>query len=253
VDATALYRWNGLKGETPSGADISTGVGDFRDWQAGLGFAMPLGQRTNRAALRQVEMLLARDRINLQQQMLETTHEIAQSLRNLDQFYAQYDAFRLVREAARINLDRQFQLFRVGGLPTEQITYLNVLLAVTDWGNAVSGEAQAICQYNAELAALARSVGTILEEHGVSFLEEQYASIGPKLIGPCHCYPEATPPSESAPRYSDSGRSAEDVFELVTPVPKAGAAGVPSRAYETLPAPQPPVRPAEPVRRPGKS
>ncbi|HEY6565642.1 MAG TPA: TolC family protein, partial [Pirellulaceae bacterium] len=219
LDANTLYRWNGLQGETPSGTRITTQAGEFADWQVGLNFSAPIGYRTSRASLRQNELLLARDRALLQQQVHASTHEIAQSLRNLEQFYAQYEAFRVVREAASVNLDRQFRLFQIGGIPTERINFLNVLLAVTDWGNAVSNEALSLTQYNSELARLSRATGTILEDQGVQFVEEQYASIGPHLLGAFPCYPEITPPTPGSPQFPDGTKPAEESFNLQRPVP----------------------------------
>src|SRR5205823_6206706 len=45
LDATMLYRWNGLEGRTPSGANLSTGSGEFTDWSLGVNFSVPLGLR----------------------------------------------------------------------------------------------------------------------------------------------------------------------------------------------------------------
>ena len=100
-------------------------------------------------------MNLARDQALLQQRILETQHELASSLRNLESLYAQYEANRKVREASEINLDRQFRLFRIGGLPGERITAVEVLVAVTDWGNSVSAEALSLTLYNSQTATLA--------------------------------------------------------------------------------------------------
>ena len=179
LDATALYRWNGLQGTTPIGTTISTQGGQFTDWQLGVNFSVPLGLRSERAALRRIELILARDNANIRQRMHAISHDLAQSVRNLDQFYAQYEAFRKVREASRTNLNRIFAVFDVGGLPTERIIFLDVLQAITDWGNAVSSEAASLTQYNSELANLERQLGTILDNHAIRFYEERYGSIGP--------------------------------------------------------------------------
>ena len=222
LDASALYRLNGLAGQTPTGDIISVPFGDFSDWQIGVNMSVPLGLRADRAGLREIELILARDKVNLEQQVLTATHEVALSLRNLDQFYRQYEAFRTVRAAAQLNLQRRFDVFQVGGLRNEQVIYLNVLQAVTDWGNAVSSEALAVTQFNSELAQLAVATGTILADHGIMFSEESYESVGPKLLGACVRYPEATPPSPSTPRYKDGTEPAEDAFDLESKVPKPG-------------------------------
>ena len=195
VNVGATYQWNGLYGKTPSGPDIAAPGGKFADWQAGVNFSVPLGLRKERAAIRQSELLIAQDRANIQQSLHGTTHILAGSFRNLDQYYDQYDAYRRMREAARINLERQLADYMVGR-PT---LYLNVLLAITDWGNAVNSEYQALMQYNTALAQLEQQTGTILETHGVRFVEERYRSLGPFLLAHQKaCYPRYIQPGPNA-------------------------------------------------------
>jgi hypothetical protein len=83
VDASALYRWNGLAGRTPSQTYIYADPGDFTEWQFGVNFSVPLGLRQSRAELRQQELIILRDRANLQQGFHNATHVLAQSYRNL--------------------------------------------------------------------------------------------------------------------------------------------------------------------------
>ena len=105
------------------------------------------------------------------------THSPA-NMRNLAQFFEQYKAYQETRKRPPRNLEQQLAEFRFG-----RAIFLNVSQAITDWGNAVSSEAQALAQYNIELANLERQTGTILETHGVQFVEERYKSIGP--LGRC--------------------------------------------------------------------
>jgi outer membrane protein TolC len=213
VDATLLYRWNGLEGETPGGARLSTGPGQFTDWTLGVNFSVPLGLRQSRAGLRRSELLLARDQANLEQGLHSVLHILAANVRNLAQFYEQYRAFQDTRAAARINLEQQIAEFKAG-----RAIFLNVLLAITDWGNAVSSEAQTLAQYNIELANLERQTGTILETHGIRFVEERYRSIGPlgRHAAP-RCYPSAVVPGPNVDRYPATGEPAEKALELEMP------------------------------------
>jgi outer membrane protein TolC len=191
LDAEGLYRWNGLEGHTPSGNRISSN-GEFADWAVGVNFSVPLGLRRERALVRQRELLIMRDRANLDQGLHAASHRLAASIRSLDQNYAQYQAFRRVREAALTNLEQQIEEFR-GGRP---VLLLNVLQAITDWGNAVSNENQSLALYNTELSNLELETGTILESRGVRFFEERYGSIGPmgRMFRPV-CYPRDMRPS----------------------------------------------------------
>ncbi len=214
LDGVALYRWNGLEGTLPGGAVVGTQPGQFTDWNLGVNFSVPLGLRRDRALLRQQELLIERDRANLQQGLHQALHNLAQNLRNLEQFYAQYERFKEVREAAKVNLDAQIESYAAG-----LTQFIIVLQAVNDWGNAVSSEAQSLVQYNAELARLELATGTILEAHGIAFFEERYGSLGPlgRLADP-QCYPLATRPTPSVIRYETREQPSEEAFNLIDPV-----------------------------------
>jgi hypothetical protein len=208
---------------------------------------VPLGLRQGRAALRQQELILARDWANLDQGLHGAIHDLATSIRNLAEFYAQYEANVEARAAARSNLEQQAAAFRAG-----RTIFLNVLQAITDWGNAVSAEAQALAQYNVELANLERETGTILETHGIVFHEERFAA-----VGPCGClakprwYPAALPPGPNADVYPTSSEPAENFFDLKAPIkreepPPAPAPRSPDRVE---PPPETPIwRTSEPGR-----
>lgn len=213
LDANMLYRWNGLEGEIPSGADLRSDPGAFTDWQLGVNFSVPIGLRGPRAALRQQELILARDRADLDLAMLQVVHEIAAVLRQLDQDYRQYKAFGDARRAADDNLRQQFTGFRTG-----RLEFINVLEAITNWGNAVRSEAQALTQYNTDLATLEELTGTILEAHGVRLFEERYRSLGPLgLPGHEALYPRLLRPQPNLDRYGQQEKPAEEAFDLTTP------------------------------------
>jgi outer membrane protein TolC len=242
VDATALYRWNGLEGNTPTGAHIGTDPGQFTDWSLGVNFSVPLGLRQGRAGLRQAELILARDRANLEQGLHAALHTLAGNMRNLAQFYEQYRAYQETRSAARVNLQEQLGLYRNQMIRGQQSFFLNVLQAITDWGNAVSSEAQALAQYNVELANVERETGTILETHGVRFFEERFGSIGPlgRLAAP-RCYPAAVAPSPNADRYPAATEPAESALDREKPSLQ------PSPVPMSEPPPLPPPKPLPPL------
>jgi outer membrane protein TolC len=213
VDAVFLYQWNGLEGRTPSGATIGTDPGQFTDWTLGVNFSVPLGLRKERAALRSAELFIARDQANLEQGLHSVVHQLAASMRNLAQAYEQYRILNEARIAAKTNLDQQNARFRAG-----LTIYLNVLLALTDWGNAVSAEAQALSQYNTELANLERQTGTILETHGIWFFEERARHIGPAgRLGHGRLYPAGVLPGANVNRYPDTVDPSQRLLELERP------------------------------------
>jgi outer membrane protein TolC len=230
LDGVALYRWNGLEGRTPAGTRLSDN-GEFQDWELGVNFSVPLGLRRERAQVRQTELVLARDRANLDQALHAAAHRLAASYRDLDQYYEQYTAFARVRKAAWTNVDNQLARYRV----RQPVILVNVLQAITDWGNAVSSENQALVLYNTELANLQRETGTILESHGVRFWEERYRSVGP--LGrhfPSLCYPSAMSPG---PNVNRPPVAPDDTYRLpeVVPLPEVDA-------DRPEPLPQPGVR-----------
>lgn len=262
LDAVGLYRWNGLEGELPGGTNLPGPPGQFQDWTLGVNFSVPLGLRQSRAGLRRTELLIARDRANLQQGLHAAVHSLATSVRSLDQAYEQYKAFKDARVAARINLDQQLADYRAG-----RVIFLNVLQAITAWGDAVSAEAGSLTAYNTQLAELEQQSGTILETHGVVFVEERYGSIGPLgRIFPDACYPESLRPSDNESRYPISDEAAEQSFNLrsapgfdeITPrlLPELPYEEVIPRNFPrdgSLPPPdgpdRPPPRPREPMGR----
>jgi outer membrane protein TolC len=228
LDATMQYTWNGLEGTMPNGAELSTFGGSFTNWSLGVNFSVPLGLRQGRAVLRQQELILFRDQANLEQGVHNATYALALRVRNIAQFYDEYVAFREGRIAARINLERQMANYARG-----RTIYLNVLQAITDWGNFVSSESQALTQYNTELANLETETGTILETHGIRFSEERYRSLGPLGgLGKKKPYPEALPPGPNQDQYPTSTKPAEEFFDLRDPIIKPQA--------EQLPAPRKP-------------
>ena len=210
LDAVALYRWNGLSGEIPSGDDISTHAGQYTDWSVGINFSVPLGLRQGRAQIRQQKLLIVRDRANVDQQYHLAVHQLASTLRDLDSAYEQYLAFKETRVAADINLRVQNEKFRAG-----QTIYLNVLQALNDWGTAVSSEAQQLLIYNTALATVEQQTGTILQTHGLVFNEERFRAAGPLLGG--RLYPLAQPPVGSPHEYPGTGFPSENAFDLRNP------------------------------------
>ena len=233
LDAVALYRWNGLQGTVPSGAVLSSRPGQFNDWTLAVNFSVPLGLRQSRASLRRQELVIARDWANLEQGLHAVSHTIAANLRNLAQFYEQYEAYREARAAADINLQRQYAEYRAG-----RTILLNLLQAINSWGDSVSAEAAALLQYNAELANLEQQTGTILETHGVRFYEERFNAIGPLgRLAHDHMYPGSHRPELNFDRYPGGEQPSEEAFNLQTPE-FPDRTGRPRRT-EPLPMPEP--------------
>ena len=213
LNAVGLYRWNGLEGVAPLGGVVNAGAG-FDDWTMGVNFSVPIGLRQGRANMRQVELVIARDRVNLMQGLHAAVHLLATNVRAIDQNYETYLAFREAKAAARINIERQLAEFK----SSRATSFVVVLQAIADWGNSISSEASNLTQYNTQLTNLERQTGTILEAHGIVFYEERYGSIGP--LGRAFrnvCYPQSLDPGPNSPRHTISDEAAENSFNLVYP------------------------------------
>lgn len=212
LDGIANYRWDGLQGELPSGIVVPDQAGRFAGFNLGVNFSVPMGLRRDRASLRRQELVLARDRANLEQGIFQMVQQLTINYRNLDQFFEQYVAFKEARAAARQNYENQAAEFVAG-----RREFINVLQAITDWGNAVSQEARSITQYNTELANVERQSGTILETHGIFFAEERYSSLGPRLFGLLRsdeCYFQRINLDGDGDRYEESANSSDESFNL---------------------------------------
>jgi outer membrane protein TolC len=259
LDLVGLYRWNGLEGRMPNQSRIGTNGNEATDWTLGVNFSVPLLLRQERATVRSAELLIARDRANLEQGIHSMRHSLALTYRNLEAQFQQYEAYTEAREAARINLERQFGAYQVGGVGIDT-TFLNVLQAISDWGNSVSLQAQTLMQYNIELANLERQTGTILETHGVFMYEDRTCSVGPLWIDPKRCvlYPRDIHPGPNEVVYPAGSGPSEEVFDLedypqrlppldrlpdlpgVESIPDVLPPGSETFPEETLPEPLPP-------------
>jgi outer membrane protein TolC len=215
VDAVALYRWDGLQGRTPGGLYVSSGPGQFTGWQLGVNFSVPIGLRESRAKLRRQELLIARDRVDLDQALHNAVHRLVSTYRNMAQHYEQYRVSREEKEAALISFDYQQTQWEIGGTQGKPVSYLEVLQAITQWGSALSAEAQSLTRYNTEMASLQREAGAILEAHGVRFSEEWFASMGPAgRLFDYPCYPRDMRPGPNLERYPNGTEPSEYFFEL---------------------------------------
>lgn len=239
LDAQAVHRWDGLQGRTLAGQNLSAPFDNNTDWTLGVTFSVPLSLRESRANLRRTELLIAKDRANIQQSIHQIEHALATNLRNIDLNLGQYEAFREAREAALRNVKTQAARAGRGADSGSLANLLAFLQAVNDWANIVSSEAQALASYNTELANLELQTGTILDTHGIRFVEERFASIGSH--GRLHddeCYPRDLRPQGPGPRYPDSEKPAEEAFDLQDR-PRRGRTGTPE-----------PSQPASPIEAP---
>jgi outer membrane protein TolC len=97
LDAVGRYRWRGFGddlfpvNEPPlpqfdsAYSDLTSG--NFQEWQLGFELSMPIGFRLAHVAVRNAELLLARERAILRDQQREVVHEAADAIAELDRAY----------------------------------------------------------------------------------------------------------------------------------------------------------------------
>jgi outer membrane protein TolC len=214
LDATAAYRWNGLSGQLPPfGERLSTDHGQFTDWNVGMTFSVPLGLREGRARVREQDLIILRDKANLEQGLHAASGDLAITVRGLDSMFEQYLAYRETRAAALTNLLVQIEQQKVG-----RGIYLSVLQALNDWGSAITSEARTLIDYNVLLAILEQQTGTILETHGLVFVEERFQAMGPWAEHDrTREYPRNLKPIGEPTQYPASGAPGENAFDLTKP------------------------------------
>ncbi|MCH5376750.1 MAG: TolC family protein, partial [Planctomycetes bacterium] len=106
LDAVGKYRWRGFgddlidynsDGGRLDNAYANLVSGDFQEWQLGMEFSMPLGFRHGHAAMRNAELMLARERAILERQERQVLHDLSNAVSEMVRAY----------NVAQINFDRR--------------------------------------------------------------------------------------------------------------------------------------------------
>ncbi|MBI1904512.1 MAG: TolC family protein [Planctomycetia bacterium] len=300
LDAVALYRWLGAGDDLidPNGAGVPPFLGsdaystltsgDYQDWQLGFRLNMPLGFRRELSAVRNAQLMLARERVRLHDQEMEVSQQLTHAIRTLDFDYqlmlSRYN--KLV--AANDELDALTRIQKsgarvpAGGRP--EVLYSDVVRARADRTAAEADFHSAVVSYNIAIRDVHFRKGSLLEYSGVYLAEgpwpaEAYADAhrlaaargrGPQLNyamsrhvqqcpGPISLGPEAGPPSpEPLPPLEQIPPGTEEMTPPAPPTPAdANAPAEKSqptepRSQEGAPAEKPP-REAKPTESPPES
>jgi hypothetical protein len=139
---------------------------NFRTWQVGFNFQMPLGMRGPLANARQSQYLLLRQRAYLQQIVHQTTHSLARFFLEVDATYKQFKTASRLRAAAAQRLEAQRAYYEEG-----RITIDRFLDGVRTYAQAVASEAQYKTTYNISIVALEEAKGTLLAYNNIAVAE----------------------------------------------------------------------------------
>ncbi|MEX2119286.1 MAG: TolC family protein [Pirellulales bacterium] len=175
LDAVGRYRWRGF-GDDLISSD-RTGIpfdnaweeltgGDFQEWQLGLQAVLPIGFRQELAAVRNAELQLARERSILQDQELEASHLLANSIRELDRHYVATQTNFNRRVAAATNVDAVESAYEAGTVTLDLLLEAQRRLA-----EAESAYYRSLVDYNLAVTGVHFRKGSLLEYNGVYLAE----------------------------------------------------------------------------------
>ncbi|WP_165073673.1 TolC family protein [Paludisphaera rhizosphaerae] len=139
---------------------------NFRTWQVGWQFQMPLGMRSPLATVRNSQYVLLRQRAYLQQVIHQTVHSLSRFFLEVDANYKQFKTASRLRAAAAERLAAQRAYYQEG-----KITIDRFLDAVSQYAQAVALEAQYKTTYNISIVALEEAKGTLLAYNNIAVAE----------------------------------------------------------------------------------
>lgn len=175
LDATGRYRWLGWGDDwwfaNRSNAQFSNAMqtlttGRFEEWQFGLTFNMPIGFRQALAAVRNAQLLLARERAVLQDEELEISHQLADAVRNVDRYYGLAQTNFNRRVAAERNVDAVKAAYDTG-----TVTLDLVLDAQRRLADAENSYYRSLADYMLAIRDVHLRKGSLLEYNGVMLAE----------------------------------------------------------------------------------
>ncbi len=146
---------------------------DQTGWNLGFQFAMPLGFRSARAQLQNIELQLVKARAGLTAQELDISHELAEAMQKMDVAFM----------TARTNLDRKVASERRVQATTAEYEAgtVNATLDLVLRAQASSALAEiayysSLIDYNKAITELHWRRGTLLENDGVQLMEGEWNS-----------------------------------------------------------------------------
>jgi outer membrane protein TolC len=175
LDYSARYRWYGFgndwwfanRSNFPFADAMQTLTGGkFQEWQMGLTFQMPIGFRRELAAVRNMQLLLARERSVLQDMELEISHQLSDAARNVDRYYGLSQTNFNRRVAAERNVDAVKAAYDTG-----TVTLDLVLDAQRRLADAESSYYRSLVDYMLAIRDVHLRKGSLLEYNGILLAE----------------------------------------------------------------------------------
>jgi outer membrane protein TolC len=189
LDAQASYRWYGFGNDLANynGVDYRPGIalpnsgalntiwtGQFQAWQMGLTFTMPIGFRLAMSGVRNSELILAQSRAFLQDQELELSHVLTNSIRDLDRNYQVSRTTFNRRVAASKQVEAVKAAYEVGTATLDMLLDAQRRLA-----DAEIAYYRALVDYNVAILQVHYRKGSLLEHNGILLTEDEKSPIDP--------------------------------------------------------------------------
>lgn len=189
LDFVSSYQVNGFgdkllsqrtsDGQTSQGLNSAYGTltqGDQTSWNLGFLFSVPIGFRSAKAQVRNLELRLLKQRELLAAQELDISHELAAAFQQLDVQYAtvksNFERIGAARERTRIVEDQYKKGLTVAGVP---ITADLVLRAQSAQAQAESDYYASLTEYNKALINVQYRKGTLLAYNNIVLAEHEWA------------------------------------------------------------------------------
>jgi outer membrane protein TolC len=181
LDAQASYRWYGFGNDLANynGVDYRPGIalpnsgalntiwtGQFQAWQMGLTFTMPIGFRLAMSGVRNSELILAQSRAFLQDQELELSHVLTNSIRDLDRNYQVSRTTFNRRVAAAKQVEAVKAAYEVGTATLDMLLDAQRRLA-----DAEIAYYRALIDYNVAILQVHYRKNSLLEYDGIYLAE----------------------------------------------------------------------------------
>ncbi|HTI51155.1 MAG TPA: TolC family protein [Planctomycetaceae bacterium] len=177
LDATGLYRWRGFGKQLMTYTDPSSNgqfasawgnllTGNFQEWQLGFEFEVPLGFRHAHNAVRNYELMLARERSILNEQERAVVLDLSNSIGELNRSYTVMQT----NHNRRISAKQQLAAIQALDDPTPQTLYLE-LESQRRLADAEAQYYRALVEYELAIKNVHFEKGSLLEYNGVVLAE----------------------------------------------------------------------------------
>ncbi len=174
LDADALYRWRGFGrnllnyGDNPQFDNAMQTLfgGQFQEWQLGAQFDMPIGFRQGHAAVRNAQLVLARERAILREMELQVVHDLSNVVGDVDRSYivAQTNYNRRVAAAQQMAaVEAAFE--------ADTASLLDLVESQRRLADADSRYARSMVEYTLAVKNVMFESNTLLENNGINMAE----------------------------------------------------------------------------------